>query len=87
MPAITRLVAVAGKARVRVHLDGAYWQTLPLSLVVEEDLRIGLEVDVARLDTRRVEAEALAYKGNPVDSLAPLAKAGVPWRAGREGRG
>jgi len=24
------------------------------------------------------EAEALAYKGNPVDSLAPLAKAGVP---------
>jgi pimeloyl-ACP methyl ester carboxylesterase len=24
------------------------------------------------------EAEALAYKGNPVDNLAPLAKAGVP---------
>ncbi|MFO1531162.1 MAG: GDSL-type esterase/lipase family protein [Kiritimatiellia bacterium] len=24
------------------------------------------------------EAEALAYKGNPVDSLAPLAKAGIP---------
>ena len=24
------------------------------------------------------EAEALAYKGNPIDQLAPLAKAGIP---------
>ena len=51
MPAITRLVAVTGKARVRVHIDGAYWETLPLALVVEEDLCVGLEIDLARLET------------------------------------
>ena len=67
MPAITRLVAVTGKARVRVHIDGAYWETLPLALVVEEDLRVGLEIDVARLDGRRVEAEALAYALRSLD--------------------
>lgn len=70
MASITRLTAVAGKPQVRVHLDGSFWRTLPLAVVVEEDLRVGLEVDAARLDAldaRRVDAEALNYALRSLD--------------------
>lgn len=70
MAAITRLTAVAGKPQVRVHLDGSFWRTLPLALVVEHDLRVGLELDdaaQARLDGARTEAEALSYALRSLD--------------------
>ena len=70
MPAITRLAAVAGKPQVRVHVDGAFWRTLPVALVADADLHVGLELDAARLealDTRRLEAEAVAYALRSLD--------------------
>lgn len=70
MAAITRLKAASGRPQVRVHVDGAFWRTLPLALVVEQDLSVGLEVDAARLaalEAQATEAEAVSYALRSLD--------------------
>lgn len=70
MAEITRLAAVAGKPAVKVHLDGAYWATLPAALIADEDLHVGAEVSAARrtrLEQQRDVAAALSYALRSLD--------------------
>jgi regulatory protein len=70
MAKVTRLAAVNGKPSVKIHLDGAYWTTLPASLVVDEDLHVGSELDEARrvlLEQQRDTAAALSYAIRSLD--------------------
>jgi regulatory protein len=70
MAKVTRLAAVNGKPAVKIHLDGAYWTTLPASLVVDEDLHLGSAVDEARrvrLEQQRDTAAALSYAIRSLD--------------------
>ncbi len=70
MAAITRLAAVAGKPAVKVHLDGAFWATLPAGLVADADLHVGLELTPARceeLERQRDSAAALSYAIRSLD--------------------
>ncbi len=64
MPEITRLAAKDGRPVVRVHLDGAYWATLPLGLVADAGLAVGqrlTDAEVAALDQRGAVADAVSY--------------------------
>lgn len=70
MSKITRLAAVSGKPAVKVHVDGAYWATLPVALVADEDLHVGLELTAARqqaLERKRDDAAALTYAIKSLD--------------------
>ncbi len=70
MAQITRLAAINGKPAVKVHLDGAYWTTLPVALVADADLHVGLELTEARkqaLERQRDDAAALTYAIKSLD--------------------
>jgi len=70
MSKITRLAAVNGKPSVKVHLDGAYWATLPVALVADEDLLVGLELTEAQqqaLERKKDDAAALTYAIKSLD--------------------
>jgi SOS response regulatory protein OraA/RecX len=54
MPCMTALRR-EGSGRVRVELDGAFWRTLPLEVVVRARLEVGRELDRARARTLRRE--------------------------------
>ena len=63
MPRVTGLKEQRG-GRVAVEVDGEPWRTLPLDVAVRAELRVGVELDRARLSTVRRElrrAEALAW--------------------------
>lgn len=64
MPEITRLAAKDGRPVVRVHLDSAYWATLPLGLVADAGLAVGqrlTDAEVAALGQRGAVADAVSY--------------------------
>ncbi len=70
MAKITRLAAVNGKPAVKVHVDGAYWATLPVALVADEDLHVGLELTEAQqqaLERKKDDASALTYAIKSLD--------------------
>ncbi len=70
MAEITRLAAVNGKPTVKVHLDGTYWATLPVALVADEDLHVGLELSERRqqeLERSKEETAALSFAIRSLD--------------------
>lgn len=63
MPRVTGLLERRG-GKVAVEVDGAAWRTLPVDAAVRAELRIGVELDRARLRLVRQElrrAEALGW--------------------------
>jgi regulatory protein len=70
MAEITRLAVVNGKPSIKVHLDGAYWATLPMTLVADEDLHVGLVLTVTQqqtLERKQADAAALTYAIKSLD--------------------
>ncbi len=69
MGEITRLAAVAGKAIVRVHIDGRFWASLPLGVVADEGLHVGEDLSQARREDLEHQGLAERALGFAIKSL------------------